>query len=185
MAWLDKYRDAMGSENIQKTDSAEGFEGIFINEVLGHPKLRDKKLLIIIDNLDRVKREKTVEILSTVKTFLELKNCIFLVQCDEEAIKEHLKHIYAPNEGGGEGKSYNTDEFLRKFFNTYIYIPPFINSDLGEYTEELLKNVKISQFIDNNLTSLITIAFRENPRQIKQFINTLISHFLLAKERAK
>ncbi|MBU0569584.1 KAP family NTPase, partial [Patescibacteria group bacterium] len=151
----NSYVNAMGSKNIQKTDSAEGFENIFINEVLKHSKLRDKKLLIIVDNLDRVKQEKTVEILATIKTFLELKNCIFLVQCDEEAIKEHLKHIYARNEVGDESKAYNTDEFLRKFFNTYMYIPPFINSDLGEYTDELLKNVKIPQFIDNNLTSLI------------------------------
>lgn len=146
-----------------------------------------EKILIIIDNLDRCTHPKAVEVLSTIKTFLEPKGkkCIFLVQCDEEAIKKHLESVYVKNENGESNKSvFDSDEFLRKFFNTSIKIPPFIDADLEEYTKELLHETEVEVFDSNaDLVSVITQAFRENPRQIKQFINTLLSHYLVALER--
>jgi len=148
---------------------------------------KTERILIIIDNLDRCTHSKAVEVLSIIKTFLEPKGkkCIFLVQCDEEAIKKHLESVYIKNENVKPKKDFfDADEFLRKFFNTSIKIPPFIDADLEEYTKELLHETGVEIF-DNNadLVSIITQAFRENPRQIKQFINTLLSYYLLALER--
>lgn len=146
-----------------------------------------ERILIIIDNLDRCTHSKAVEVLSTIKTFLEprSKKCIFLVQCDEEAIKKHLESVYVKNENSESNKSvFDADEFLRKFFNTSIKIPPFIDADLEEYTKELLNETGVEVFHNSaDSVSVITQAFRENPRQIKQFINTLLSHYLVALER--
>ena len=145
------------------------------------------RLLIVIDNLDRSTHGKAVELLSTIKTFLEPKSkkCIFLIQCDEDAIKKHLESVYLKNENAKSGNTaFDADEFLRKFFNTSIKIPPFIDADLEEYTKELLTETDVKVFHNNHdLVSVITQAFRENPRQIKQFINTLLSHYLVALER--
>jgi len=145
------------------------------------------RVLIIFDNLDRTTHKRAVELLSTIKTFFEpkTKKCVFLIQCDEEAIKKHLDSIYLKSRNKEEiDKIFDADEFLRKFFNTTIKIPPFIDADLEEYTERLLKETNLKAF-DNNpdLVTVITQAFRENPRQIKQFINTLIAHYLVALER--
>jgi len=132
------------------------------------------RLIIVIDNLDRCEHKKATELLSTVKTFLEKDKCVYVVQCDEKAIKDHLKKIY---------EEIDPDEYLRKFFNTVINIPSFIRSDLDNYTEKLLEMTKIPEFNVSEVSMIITTAFRENPRRIKQFINMLISYFLLAKER--
>lgn len=151
------------------------------------------RVLIIIDNLDRCAHSKAVEVLSTIKTFLEPKSkkCIFLVQCDEEAIKKHLISVYnkkdlinEEDEDEKKSNNFDADEFLRKFFNTSVKIPPFIGADLEEYTKELLTETKVEAFQKNSdLVSVITQAFRDNPRQIKQFINTLLSHYLVALAR--
>jgi len=134
------------------------------------------RLIIIVDNLDRSTHQKAIELLSTVKTFLEKRKCIYVVPCDAEAIKDHLRNVY---------EKIDPDEYLRKFFNTVINVPDFIRSDLDAYTEKLLMKTKIPQFSDSKtkISFIITTAYRENPRRIKQFINMLISHFLLAKER--
>ena len=146
-------------------------------------EIKVKKLILIIDNLDRATHKKAIELLSTIKTFLELKKCIFIIACDDEAIKTHLGEVYK-NSTEIENKFFSySDEFLRKFFNNFIRIPEFIDSDLEIYTEELLKTTGIEKLNNRKITTVITAAFRENPRQIKQFINTLISHYLLAKER--
>lgn len=168
----------------ERLKDAHEFEKEF-GKIIDNTKI--ERILIIIDNLDRCTHSKAVEVLSIIKTFLEPKGkkCIFLVQCDEEAIKKHLESVYIKNKNAKPKKDFfDADEFLRKFFNTSIKIPPFIDADLEEYTKELLHETGVEIF-DNNadLVSIITQEFRENPRQIKQFINTLLSYYLLALER--
>lgn len=151
-----------------------------------------KKLLFIIDNLDRCTREKAVELLSTVKTFLakemdtgKQNKSLFLIACDDAAIKEHIQGVYRIQEEEKEKKSFSADEFLRKFFNISLRIPDFIDTELQTYTEDLLEKTGIPQFDSPDLAYVMTAAFRDNPRHVKQFINTLIAHFLLAQEREK
>lgn len=176
---LEILKSISKSTNIDTTTfeqdqlgAPDEFERLFeqmINE------LKDvERLIVIIDNLDRCEHKKVTELLATVKTFLEKPKCVYIVQCDEKAIKAYLRKAY---------EEIDPDEYLRKFFNTVINIPNFIRSDLDSYTDKLLKKTSITAFADTKVSSIITTAFRENPRRIKQFINMLISHFLLAKER--
>jgi len=159
-----------------KTDSAEGFERLY-NEIL--KKLEKRKLLIIIDNLDRLISEKAISVLSDIKTFLakdEDNNSIFLIPCDNEAINDHLHKIY--------GDDFDADEFLRKFFNLTFKIPKLLDIELDEYILEKLKDTEIPEFQKNlSLSFVIMQAFRDNPREIIQFINSLITSYLLAKKR--
>lgn len=148
-------------------------------------KSKAQRLLISIDNLDRCTHTKAVELLSTIKTFLakdsdtEKNNkCIFLITCDDGAIKKHIESVYSKDQ-----KAFSSDEFLRKFFNAFIRLPDFIDRELQDYTEELLKQTGIPKFDDPDVGYVITTAFRDNPRQIKQFINILIAHFLMAHNR--
>lgn len=158
------------------------FETQFKNIV---DEISSERLVVAIDNLDRTSHEKAVELLSTIKTFLEQKKCIFLIACDDEAIKKHLESAYTK---GAEAlpkdqMPFDTDEFLRKFFNTFQRVPDFIDIELQTYTEDLLRETGAPQFDSPDIAYIITSAFRENPRQIKQFINTLLANFLLAVER--
>ncbi|MDY6964942.1 MAG: P-loop NTPase fold protein [Halobacteriota archaeon] len=182
------------TESFDRFQDPHEFESEFKKIVQKIPK--EKKLLVIIDNLDRTRHEKAVELLSTIKTFLEQDRCIFLIACDDEAIKKHLESVYLKNSEKEEtsedkeklkdGKNelcFDSDEFLRKFFNAFICIPEFIDSELLSYTEGLLEETNVEKLNDSNVVHVITAAFRDNPRQIKQFINVLISQYLLGKER--
>ncbi|MBI2669540.1 MAG: hypothetical protein HYX20_00085 [Candidatus Yanofskybacteria bacterium] len=177
---LSGFEILKGSVQIHRTDSAEGFESHF-KEALSDPKLKDKVLLIIIDNLDRVEDEKAVGILSDIKTFLSddgfIKNRVkFLIPCDDQALRAQLRAKY--------GESFDTDEFLRKFFNLTIKIPKFIDLDLYVYVQDLLKESLVPEFQNNrDLEDVIILALRDNPREIKQFINSLTSQVVLSKER--
>lgn len=172
---LESFRVVFGTVQYHKTDSAEGFESIFYDEIL--PKIKDK-FLIAIDNLDRTTHARAAQLLSDIKTFLSKDNdtnnkSIFLIACDEEAIKKHLER----------SKFDDPAEFLRKFFNTSVKIPRFLGEELDQYTRDLLNETNIEEFRNNyELEWLITYTFRDNPREIKQFINTLISHYLLAMQ---
>ena len=147
-------------------------------------KMSLDRFLVIIDNLDRTTHKKAVELLTTIKTFLELDKCVFLIACDDEAIKKHLQGVYTMGKDTNKGqKPFDTDEFLRKFFNASLRIPEFIDTELQNYTEILLKETAIKELDSTDVAYVITNSFRENPRQIKQFINSLMAHFLLTQER--
>ncbi|MBU2028555.1 KAP family NTPase, partial [Patescibacteria group bacterium] len=176
---LSSFEVIKGSTQFHRTDSAEGFEDHFI-EAIGESELRDKKLLVVVDNLDRVEDSKAVSILSDIKTFLSQDGnehkILFLIPCDDQALRSQLSEIY--------GDGFDTDEFLRKFFNLTIKIPKFIDLDLFNYVRDLLVASKVSEFQNNSdLEGVIIYALIDNPREIKQFINSLIPQILLAHER--
>lgn len=151
-----------------------------------------KKIVFVFDNLDRVSGEKAIQIMSTIKTFLNPidktisnKDIVFLIPCDETAIKRHLRRTlsYSKDFKGDEYHNY-AGEYLRKFFNTIIWIPDFYTNELEKLANRKLKETKIKEFENDELAALIVLVFDKNPRQIIQFINILISNYLLVLKRS-
>lgn len=153
--------------------------------------IKSKRILIVFDNLDRVEKHKSSEILSTIKTFLEpkdmedeSKSVIFLIPCDDQAIIDHIHNTLKPN-SNGKGDKEDSQEFLNKFFNCILEIPPFIDSELEKYTLESLNKTNYKFFKDNEQIAWLLIkAFRKNPRKVKQFINALLANCLLIEGRS-
>ncbi len=160
------------------------FEDEFSNII---KKLKNKRILIVFDNMDRVAHDKAINVLTTIKTFLEPKDieitdkeAVFLIPCDSEAIKKHIESFYSDN---NNVTVFDSDEFLRKFFNTVLWIPDFISSELEVYTKKVLRATKVKELDNDKVAWIITKTFRQNPRQIKQFVNILLANYLLIKER--
>lgn len=175
------------SVNKSPIGSPEEFERIFKETFLDRT---NKTLVIVIDNLDRTQKEKTVELLSTVKTFLNSDNSeekvVFVIACDDKAIKEHIKSIYRPdNRGiGNDGEEtdsseFNPNEFLRKFFNAIIELPVLIENEVTDFTKNTLGYVELEEFNSDEIRQIINYAYEENPREIKQYINNLASFYIL------
>ena len=169
--------------------SSEQFEKAFEDMVKATPC---EKMVIIIDNLDRCSRDRVVEVLGVVKTYLEPKGkdkCIFIIPCDDSAIKEQVKATYAILDRGDEKTDVEgyADEYLRKFFNASICITPFIEKEIESYIETLLGKIRLTESMADEqikqLVQMIGFVFRKNPRRIKQFLNNLTSKYLLIKER--
>ncbi|GAH56147.1 unnamed protein product, partial [marine sediment metagenome] len=147
--------------------------------------LKNERVLIIFDNIDRVSPQEAINVLRTIKTFLEPKDIkiqhkkvIFLIPCDSDHIKKHINLFYYKNNNERE-----SEEFLKKFFNCTLNIPDFITSEIEDFTKKSLEYTKIQDLNDEKIEWIITRGYRENPRQIKQFINILIANYLLTKER--
>lgn len=149
--------------------------------------LNINRMLVVFDNLDRVAHEKAVEILATIKTFLETENIkdkgvVFLIPCDDKAIKEHIRNVYHRS-SEAESDAANDEEFLRKFFNATLRIPEFYPAELESYAKDLLYHTEIPDLKEGTVAWLVTKAYRQSPRQIKQFINQLISMYILVLKR--
>ncbi len=161
-------------------DDPYEFEKEF-RRILNSGFVRAERVLVVLDNLDRVDKDKAVEVLTTVKTFLETldghgrSKAVFLIPCDDAAIRKQVSKRFENREDG--------DEFLRKFFNVSIRIPEFFGTELQVYTLGLLKATRIPVLHNERIAWMTAKAFRSNPRQVKQFVNVLVAEFLLAQQR--
>lgn len=156
-------------------DSAELFEKSF-TKVIKKANTK-KKIVIVIDNLDRVDSKVATEVLATLKTFLEIKNgdtdgkdVIFLVPCDFEAVKKA-----APS-------AELADEYLRKIFNVVVWTPEYMDTDIRTFIKDQIKQTGDIKTLleDEDVYLVIESAFANSPREIKQFINNLISSLIVA-----
>ena len=130
---------------------------------------RLEKVVIVIDNVDRCNDELVLELLLSIKNFLEIPNVVFIVPVDEEGIKKYLR---LPNQ--------DANEFLRKLFNTTIRIKKFTEADLFDFCKKL--NEKYNLGFSDEVLSIVAQEFAKNPRRIIQFLNNLQSEVLLSKK---
>lgn len=147
------------------------------------------KIVVAFDNLDRVSGDNALKIIATIKTFLDYqskdeknkKTVFFLIPCDVGSMKDHIAFSSTAADKN-EAKELYWDEFLRKFFSTSIWIPEFYPTELEKFAVGKLQETKVAEFNNPYLSWLIIKVFHKNPRQIIQFINILLSNFLLLKQ---
>jgi len=161
-----------------KLSSPEEFYDKFL-EIL--KEIEDKTLLVIIDNLDRTQKDATVELLGTIKTFLNAdrgsENVVFLVASDHKAIKRHIKEVYSKN----DDDAYEAEEFIKKFFNAIIEVPPFISSEYTNYLIDLIDKSGVATLKSHqgDIISIILAGYPDNPRGAKHFINSLVVYLIM------
>jgi hypothetical protein len=177
------------SVNIPRFFSPEQFEETFndaLHNALGKNVLnkvtkwikKEKtftKVIIIVDNIDRCHPKLSIELILTIKSFLGVENCIFIVPIDDLAIKKALS----------KGSDRDKEEFLRKFFNLVIRLKPYKTTDLLNFCRDLIKkySVKIDENESDAVSYLISQEFANNPRRIIQFINNLQAEITLAEHQ--
>ena len=77
--------------------------------------IQNKKLLIIVDELDRTRPDYAIHFLEDMKHFFDIKDVVFLVAVNKSQMKETVKVIY--------GQEEYFDSYYRKFFKHEIDLP--------------------------------------------------------------
>ncbi len=169
-----KFSIGQSKRIIPRAASSYQFNQIYQNMV----KKENKKLVVVIDNLDRCDDKVAVDLLGLIQTFMTKQNCINILACDDEAIVNHLKRVKGESYTEREG-----NEFLSKFFQVTIRIPPFIGENLDAYANELIlqRSIKFDPFVKQILIS----GAVKNPRKINQFLNNIVALYRLAEFKEK
>lgn len=135
--------------NSRKRERAE------IEEVL-REYINDKRLLVLIDDLDRAEPEVAYEILLAIKELVDLPHCIFVVAYDEEAINRILQKRYDAQ----------SQSFLEKIFNLFVDIEEFTQPS-EQLLPEFLKAFPDLRLEDLPERSMLPVA---NPRRLKTYL---------------
>lgn len=128
-----------------------------------------KRIIVFIDDLDRLKPKNAVELLEVLQLFLTIENCVFVLAVDYEVVTQGIKHKM--------GAEYS-DEKARNFFDKIIQLPFNIpvetNEIVTKYVKGMLSSIPMPEKIQNpdRYVSLLNKSVRFNPRNTKRIINT-------------
>jgi len=154
------------------------------------------KIVIYVDDLDRINPVNAVEILELLKNIFDVKNCIFVLAIDYQVVIKGLE--------GKFGKKTDENEWeFRAFFDKIIQLPfmmPLGQYELGSYVKGLLEDIdyididihsktelpfkkeiendkkkkqEVPIKLDEVITSILGNSIGSNPRSIKRLINSL------------
>ena len=154
------------------TDSAIGLESIktgLADIVASRIDSGVKKVVVFIDDLDRLVPERAVELLETMKVFLDIDHCVFVIACDYAVVSSGLKSKFGVAEGELKGKS---------FFDKIIQVPfkmPIRSYQVNEYIQKLLQQIGVDCVKGDSAkySDLVEWSVGFNPRTMKRLLNSL------------
>ena len=131
-----------------------------------------EKIIIYVDDLDRIEPKDAVQILELLKNIFSVPGCVFILAIDYQVVVKGLEHKF------GKQTPENEWEF-RAFFDKIIQLPfmmPMGQYDIGNYVTKLLIDIG---FIDkdsidtDDIREIVLLTIGGNPRSIKRLVNSV------------
>lgn len=167
-------KDAADSKEVLK-EQAEIAEikkeiEIIITRLIEDSSNPYKKVVFLVDDLDRIPPEQAVEVLESLKNLFDVPNCVFVLAIDYDVVVKGLESKF------GKKTEENEREF-RSFFDKIIQVPfsmPTGTYDMGNLLSEKLKSISIAIPDDLNepYSSVVKYTIGYNPRSLKRYINS-------------
>lgn len=165
----------------------EAFEQV-VNRVI--PSDDGSKLVIMIDDLDRVRPSRALELLEAVKIFLDVPRCVFVLAVDYSVIKQGVREKLGTDTENVYGKSY-FDKIIQVPFNMPVsayqidrYVMSLLgwkyegnyyakNDDYGakQYFLTIYRAQSLGEDEAKFFTNIVRVTTGPNPRSIKRIIN--------------
>lgn len=135
-----------------------------------------RKVVCIIDDLDRLSKDEIAEMFKLIKIMADFKNMVYLVSFDKDVVSEALK------------KDYGGEKYIEKIINVQLYVPSIDYTELRDFLVKHFKRIsrtykknldigRLNQFLDfqpfQHRKRCGILYFFTNMRDITRFINIL------------
>ena len=164
MDYLNKlYRDSVYYEGLDKIKK----EMRSIRE-----KDSECRVVVFIDDLDRCSPNKALEVLESIKLFLDLEGFVFVIGLSHKTVTQLITHAYATTGIKGE-------DYIKKIIQIPIRIPSWSKENIIDLINNSIAprlNSDYTKFLCQN-SPMIAKVIDYNPRQLKRFINNVIIAF--------
>lgn len=96
-----------------------------------------KKLVVVIDDLDRCTPERIIENLEAIKLFLNVEKTAFVIGADPRIVRHSIEYRFKPNHDGGDNDRIVND-YLEKLIQVPYYLPKLSDSEVETYISLLI-----------------------------------------------
>ncbi len=160
-----------------------------------------ERLVIFVDDLDRLSAEEMVLGLDAVRTFMEIPvnklpdnlGLVFVISCDEGKVADALSRRRGnPEQPGSVFNPTDARRYLDRIFQFRLEIPPPPRSDMRQFAlaklkgfPELVKEIaekgaSVEQVVDRMIHVNVT-----DPRNALQIVNAFTQTWWLARQRER
>ena len=161
--------ELMEGGNVDYASEIMELKGKFqkaVNEKLA--KENKDRVVVFVDDLDRLQPARAVELLEILKLFLDCEKCVFVLAVDYEVVTLGIKQKFGDSVSEEKGKS---------FFDKIIQLPfkmPVANYDIHKYVKGMMKRINIPTDEQEVAVyyNLIKNSVGFNPRSMKRLFNT-------------
>lgn len=130
------------------------------------------RIVVFIDDLDRCSPKKALEILESIKLFLDMEGFVFVIGMSHKTGSQLVSHMYKSTGIKGE-------DYIKKIIQIPIKIPKWSQENIAELIETKIAprlGDDYATFLKQN-PSVVSQVVDSNPRQLKRFINNVIIAF--------
>lgn len=177
--FLGKYGSIASIFNIDLSEVGKSLSDANIEKLKGRVngflKESNKKVVVIIDDIDRLDKQELFAIFKLIKLIGDFKNTYYILAFDDEMVASSIGERYAE---GNKSSGYN---FLEKIIQVPLRIPQALSKDLLNYTFELINDTLEINEIDLGVEgSKVGIQISQNlllkintPRLAIRYANSL------------
>jgi hypothetical protein len=141
------------------------------------------RVVVIVDNLDRLPGDDAVQVLGEIRSFVEVKGsrCLFLVPLDRDALIRHLASQM-------NGEKLAARDYLDKFFNLDVLLTKPVRDDLREWVRDDLVGTLFDGAPATTISvvaEIVTSAADGSPRAAKRIANGIYTRAYLLPKAAR
>jgi len=156
------------------------FKGL-VSDYIGVQKDKQKKhLVIFVDDLDRCLPEKAIQVLESIKLFLEVENTVFVVGVAPEVVQKGIEEWYKikPDEASLDKEgAFSGPKYLEKIIQLPFRLPYLDHDRFVRYIKE-----QASQ-LPEHCPELMGFGLALNPRKAKRILNVFRLQMKLGERR--
>ncbi len=186
--------------------SAEEYEQLLTNQIDRFRRNAGRKcerLVVFVDDLDRLSAPEMVTGLDAIRTFLELPfnstenefGVVFVISCDEDKIAEAIKRrsgLGSPDLPGAVFSRADARRYLDRLFQYRLEIPQFPKLDMRDFALKKLQSIesvaadlkKRSVALEDVVDRLIHVDV-QSPRNAIQLLNAFIQSWWIGSLRER
>ena len=149
--------------------------------------LNGRKLVVVVDDLDRLEPVKAVELMEVIKNYLDFEGCVFIYAIDFDIVKRGIKAKFGNDSNDDKEEIQEKGE---RFFDKIIQVPYNIPCEKYQISTFIEKKDKQSGnaigAADYSVYSgLVQESIGYNPRAIIRLLNQFILYHYLKKDSFK
>jgi len=174
-------KELLGSSD-QSISQLRGQLNELVDDIAARETNPFKKILIYVDDLDRIEPKNAVAILELLKNIFSIPHCVFILAIDYQVVVKGLESKF------GKQTPENEWEF-RAFFDKIIQLPfmmPMGEYNIGKYVNHLLTGVGFvgeEGLEDEDISEVILRTIGGNPRSIKRLVNNVSLIQIITEEK--
>lgn len=136
---------------------------------------RTATIAVFLDDLDRCRSERVLEVLETINLFLDMPGVCFYLGLDWKRVIDALT----------EAKKKEPAKFLEKLIQVAIDLPEVSEPGAAKFSEVLLAESPHSDLIRPHLGVIASALESRHPRHVKRFLNDLSFRLALLRNTSR